>query len=185
MEPSACTMADAAIAGSTLKITTAIRIVIASVAMVAPVLLLDCVSSPAETSALRSNQRLPSASVSHNTTAPRSTGMRVSRRRMGPVAIGSFVTAMPPSAVRSATPMCEGPRISTPSISAWPPYAAPLVGRALRERACSACETSAKRSCAIRAATPSRRRMGISASDRGASGSARPDRPCRESAASP
>ena len=185
MRPSACTIAAAAIAGSTLKITTAISSVTASVAIIEPVPPVDRSSSPAETSALRSNQRLPSASVSHRTTAPRSTGMRVRRRRIGPVAIGSAVTAMPPSTVRNATPMCDGPRISTPSISAWPPYAAPLVGRALSATARSVCERSAKRSCAIRAATPSRRRMGISASDRGASGSARPDRPCRESAASP
>ena len=185
MSPSACTIAEAAIAGSTLKIATAMSSVTASVAIIEPVPPVDRSSSPAETSALRRSQRLPRASVSQRTTAPRSTGMRVSRRRIGPEAMRSLVTAMPPSTVRSATPMCDGPRIRMPSMSACPPYAAPLVGRAARESACSVREKSAKRSCAIRAATPSRRRMGISASDRGASGSARPDRPCRESAASP
>src|SRR5438874_9433389 len=65
--------------------------------------------------------RKPIASDSPSATTPRTIGMRSQRWRNRTDAIGRFTSAMAPSGLRTATDQAEGPRIITPSRTAWPP----------------------------------------------------------------
>src|SRR6059058_4944609 len=65
--------------------------------------------------------RNPIASDSPSATSPRTTGRRSSRWRAIGEAIGRQTWAIAPSGLRTATAQFEGPRIMTPSRTAWPP----------------------------------------------------------------
>ena len=64
--------------------------------------------------------RSPSESVPHSTTAPRTSGIRRSRPVVNPVS-SSECRTISPLGWRTATAMCRGARIITPSMTAWPP----------------------------------------------------------------
>ena len=64
--------------------------------------------------------RIPSESVSHSTTAPRRSGTRRRRPVVNPVNSSAWRT-ISPLGWRTATAMCRGARIITPSITACPP----------------------------------------------------------------
>ena len=52
---------------------------------------------------------------------PRTNGARARRLRWRGEASGSVAQTIIPSGRRRATPIASGPRMRTPSISAWPP----------------------------------------------------------------
>src|SRR3954466_1930679 len=76
--------------------------------------------------------RKPIASDSPSATTPRTTGRRKNQCRAIAELIGWFTPAMPPPGVRTATAQLDGPRIITPSRTAWPPIAALTALRLLR-----------------------------------------------------
>src|SRR5438067_3550416 len=65
--------------------------------------------------------RKPIASDSPSATTPRTTGRRSAQCRVIGETIGFETCAMSPSGLRTATDQFEGPRIITPSKTAWPP----------------------------------------------------------------
>src|SRR4029453_11271178 len=68
--------------------------------------------------------RKPIASDSPRAMIPRMIGSRIQRCRSSMDVIGRFTSAMSPSGFRTATAHAEGPRIITPSRTAWPPIGA-------------------------------------------------------------
>ena len=66
----------------------------------------------------------PILSDSPRATTPRITGQRSTRWRLAQETIGSEVTSISPSGLRTATAQVETPRIITPSSTAWPPTGA-------------------------------------------------------------
>src|SRR6185312_1198846 len=68
--------------------------------------------------------RKPIASDSPRAMMPRRIGRRIQRWRRSMDAIGRLTSAMAPSGLRTATDHAEGPRIITPSRTAWPPMGA-------------------------------------------------------------
>src|SRR3954464_9871468 len=68
--------------------------------------------------------RKPIASDSPSATTPRTTGSRKNQCRAIAEWIGWLTPAMPPPGGRTATAQLDGPRIITPSRTAWPPIAA-------------------------------------------------------------
>src|SRR5687767_5488352 len=70
--------------------------------------------------------RKPIASDSPRATTPRTIGMRSHLCLRRTDAIGRLTSAMSPSALRTATDQAEGPRIITPSRTAWPPIGADI-----------------------------------------------------------
>src|SRR5437868_15242913 len=65
--------------------------------------------------------RKPIASDSPSATTPRTTGRRSAQWRVMGEPTGLLTWAMSPSGFRTATAQFEGPRIITPSNTAWPP----------------------------------------------------------------
>src|SRR5215218_11097441 len=70
--------------------------------------------------------RKPIASDSPSATTPRRTGSRSHRCVRSFDAIGRFTSAISPSGFRTATDHADGPRIITPSRTAWPPIGADI-----------------------------------------------------------
>src|SRR3954447_25590721 len=68
--------------------------------------------------------RKPIASDSPSATTPRTIGRGKNQWRAIAERIGWLTPAMPPPGVRTATAQLDGPRIMTPSRTAWPPIAA-------------------------------------------------------------
>src|SRR4029453_7658204 len=68
--------------------------------------------------------RKPMESDSPSAMTPRMIGSRIQRWRRSMDVIGRFPSAMSPSGLRTATDQAEGPRIITPSRTAWPPIGA-------------------------------------------------------------
>src|SRR4029453_10780133 len=68
--------------------------------------------------------RKPMESDSPSAMTPRMIGSRIQRWRRSMDVIGRFTSAMSPSGLRTATDHAEGPRIITPSRTAWPPIGA-------------------------------------------------------------
>src|SRR5262245_2367335 len=68
--------------------------------------------------------RKPIESDSPSAMIPRMTGRRIQRWRSSIEVIGRLTSAMSPSGFRTATDHAEGPRIITPSRTAWPPMGA-------------------------------------------------------------
>src|SRR5829696_1581867 len=68
--------------------------------------------------------RNPIASDSPSATTPRTMGMRSHLCLTRTEAIGRLISAISPSALRTATDHADGPRIITPSRTAWPPIGA-------------------------------------------------------------
>src|SRR6187399_2117597 len=68
--------------------------------------------------------RNPIESDSPRATMPRTIGSRSQRWRRRIDVIGRLTSAMSPSGFRTATDHAEGPRIITPSRTAWPPIGA-------------------------------------------------------------
>src|SRR5919106_3033924 len=75
--------------------------------------------------------RKPIASASPRATTPRRIGMRSQRCLRSTDAIGRLTSAMSPSGLRTATDHADGPRIMTPSRTAWPPIGALIAACAL------------------------------------------------------
>ncbi len=76
-------------------------------------------SSPRATLEEKISERMPRDRVSPSTMTPRTKGMRLGPLYTSPRA--SRRTAMSPSGRRQATATLRGPRIITPSMTAWPP----------------------------------------------------------------
>src|SRR5262245_1969529 len=68
--------------------------------------------------------RKPMESDSPSAMTPRMIGRRIQRWRTSIEAIGRLTSAMTPSGFRTATDHAVGPRIITPSRTAWPPIGA-------------------------------------------------------------
>src|ERR1044071_1527426 len=68
--------------------------------------------------------RKPMESDSPSAITPRMIGSRIQRWRRSIDAIGRLTSAMTPSGFRTATDHADGPRIITPSRTAWPPIGA-------------------------------------------------------------
>src|SRR5207237_295570 len=68
--------------------------------------------------------RKPIASDSPSATTPRTTGMRIQRCFFSADSTGRLTSAISPFCLRTATDHAEGPRIMTPSSTAWPPMGA-------------------------------------------------------------
>jgi hypothetical protein len=83
-------------------------------------LLTSCASRPAAIIDDHVSARMPSDSVSYSTIMPRTTGMRRADPAITPESSSERWTIVP-SGERTATAMCRGPRIITPSMTAWPP----------------------------------------------------------------
>ena len=79
-------------------------------------------SSRAATFAEIASARKPIASDSPSAMTPRITGRRQIRCRCIGEVTSLTTSSMPPSGVRIATAQHDGPRIITPSSTAWPPY---------------------------------------------------------------
>src|SRR5215203_3732540 len=65
--------------------------------------------------------RKPIESDSPSAMMPRTIGTRIQRCLSSIEAIGRLTSAMSPSGFRTATDQADGPRIITPSRTAWPP----------------------------------------------------------------
>ncbi len=106
--------------GSRLKTASATPNVMSSVTMIVP-LPSSTSSSSAWTLALRISQRVPMTSVSYRTTSPRMNGHLEAREACRPESSRSVAVTMRPSGWRRATAIALRPRMSTPSMRAWPP----------------------------------------------------------------
>ena len=82
-------------------------------------------SSRAATFAEIASARKPIASDSPSAITPRITGRRQIRWRFIGDVMSRTTSSIAPSGVRTATAQHEGPRIMTPSRTAWPPYVMP------------------------------------------------------------
>src|ERR1044072_5860777 len=71
--------------------------------------------------------RKPIACASPRSMMPQMIGRRIQRWRKSMDAIGRLTSAMAPSGLRTATDHADGPRIITPSRTAWPPMGALLL----------------------------------------------------------
>src|SRR6187397_2448168 len=80
--------------------------------------------------------RKPIESDSPRATMPRTIGSRSQRCRRRIEVIGRLTSAMTPSGFRTATDQADGPRILTPSRTAWPPIGALMLRRSLLGPAC-------------------------------------------------
>ncbi len=130
-------------AGPTLKSINAKPIAIANEKMICPRLISvttfpSSSSSRAATFAEIARARKPIASDSPSAMTPRMTGRRQMRCRFIGEVTSLTTSSMPPSGVRIATAQHDGPRIITPSRTAWPPYetliSAPYLPRETRFR---------------------------------------------------
>ena len=108
--------------GSNVKIAIAAANVTSSMTMM-EFLPSSTSSSSAWRFALRISQRVPTIKVSYRTTSPRTNGHLATREAWTPVLRRSVAVTIRPSGWRSATAIASRPRMSTPSMRAWPPYA--------------------------------------------------------------
>jgi hypothetical protein len=113
-------------AGPTLKSISAKPIAIANEKMIWPRVISvttfpSSSSSRAATFAEIASARKPIASDSPRAITPRMTGSRHTRWRFIGEVTSRTTSSIPPSGVRTATAQHEGPRIITPSRTAWPP----------------------------------------------------------------